>query len=119
MNGVLLVTGGSRGIGAAICTLAARRGLKVAVNYNRSTDRAMSVVNAIRQQGGEAVAINGDVTREADVVRMFTEVDEKLGRITSSSQQRRWWHQPRADRRGYGRAPKSRSKHFLSRWNRL
>ena len=83
MVGVLLVTGGSRGIGAAICTLAARRGVKVAVNYNRSADHAMSVVSSISAQAGEAIAVQGDVTREADIVRMFTELDERLGRITA------------------------------------
>jgi NAD(P)-dependent dehydrogenase (short-subunit alcohol dehydrogenase family) len=83
MAGVLLVTGGSRGIGAAICKLAARRGFKVAVNYNQSADTAMSVVGSIREQAGEAIAVQGDVTREAEIVRMFTEIDEKLGRITA------------------------------------
>jgi NAD(P)-dependent dehydrogenase (short-subunit alcohol dehydrogenase family) len=83
MVGVLLVTGGSRGIGAAICVLAARKGFKVAVNYNRSADLAGELVDAIRERAGDAMALQGDVTREADIVRMFTEIDEKLGRITA------------------------------------
>jgi NAD(P)-dependent dehydrogenase (short-subunit alcohol dehydrogenase family) len=83
MGGVLLVTGGSRGIGAAICSFAGRQGYKVAVNYNRSADRAMEVVRAIRAEGGQAAAVQGDVTREADIVAMFTRIDETLGRITA------------------------------------
>jgi len=83
MGGVLLVTGGSRGIGAAICRLAARQGFRVAVNYSRSADRAMDVVNAIRAEGGEAAAVQGDVTREADIVAMFAWIDKTLGPITA------------------------------------
>jgi len=83
MAGVLLVTGGSRGIGAAICRLGARRGYKVAVNYKYSADRARSVADALRTDGGEAVAIQGDVTSETDIVRVFAELDRTLGRITA------------------------------------
>jgi len=83
MGGVLLVTGGSRGVGAAICRGAARGGLKVAVNYVKAADKAAQVVDAIRAGGGEAVALQGDCTREADIVTLFGEIDRKLGRITA------------------------------------
>ncbi len=76
---VALVTGASRGIGAATALLAARRGWAVAVNYARNADAAQTVVRQIRQAGGTAIAVQGDVAVEADVVAMFTAVDEQLG----------------------------------------
>ena len=83
MAGVLLVTGGSRGIGAAICRLGGRRGYRVAINYKQSADRARGVVDTIRADGGAAVAIQGDVTSETDIVRMFDELDRTVGPITA------------------------------------
>jgi NAD(P)-dependent dehydrogenase (short-subunit alcohol dehydrogenase family) len=83
MSGVLLVTGGSRGVGAAICRVAARGGFKVAVNYLKAADKAAEVVNAIRAARGEAIAVQGDCTHEADIVELFTEIDRTLGRITA------------------------------------
>lgn len=76
---VALVTGASRGIGAATALLAARQGWAVAVNYARNADAAQAVVRRIRQAGGTAVAVQGDVAVEADVVAMFAAVDEQLG----------------------------------------
>lgn len=76
---VALVTGASRGIGAATALLAARQGWAVAVNYARNADAAQTVVRRIRQAGGTAIAVQGDVAVEADVVAMFTAVDEQLG----------------------------------------
>ncbi len=76
---VALVTGASRGIGAATALLAARQGWAVAVNYTRNADAAQAVVRRIRQAGGTAIAVQGDVAVEADVVAMFTTVDEQLG----------------------------------------
>lgn len=83
MGGVLLVTGGSRGVGAAICRAAARDGFKVAVNFINNADRAEEVVGAIRSAGGEAVAVQGDCTREASILALFAEVDRRLGRVTA------------------------------------
>jgi len=77
MAGVMLVTGGSRGIGAATVRLAAQRGYKVALNYVHSKAAAGKVA---RETG--ALAIAGDVAAESYVVRMFREIDEKLGRVT-------------------------------------
>jgi NAD(P)-dependent dehydrogenase (short-subunit alcohol dehydrogenase family) len=79
---VLLVTGGSRGIGAATALLAARKGYAVAVNYTQNGQAAQDVVRTIQDGGGEAIAVQGDVAVEAHVLRMFGQVDEKLGRLT-------------------------------------
>jgi len=67
----LLITGGSRGIGRATALAAAREGWRVAINYARDEAAAGEVVAAIRREGGEALALRGDVTREADVLAMF------------------------------------------------
>jgi len=79
---ILLVTGGSRGIGAAIAQLAAAQGYAVAVNYKSDERAAASVVNSIATGGGKAMAIQGDMGVEADVTRVFDAVDGKLGRLT-------------------------------------
>jgi NAD(P)-dependent dehydrogenase (short-subunit alcohol dehydrogenase family) len=80
---VLLVTGGSRGIGAATAMLAARRGHAVAVNYTNNRAAAEAVVQSIRESGGQAVALQADVADEEQVMRLFAEVDAKLGRLTA------------------------------------
>jgi len=77
----ILVTGGSRGIGAAIARLAARRGYAVGVNYHAQAGAAQAVVDAIRAEGGRAVALQADVSQEAQVLRMFQALDDELGRI--------------------------------------
>jgi NAD(P)-dependent dehydrogenase (short-subunit alcohol dehydrogenase family) len=79
---VLLVTGGSRGIGAATCRLAAKAGWAVAVNYSANSLAADEVVRAIRDGGGRAMAVQADVVDEAQVLRMFEQVDAKFGRLT-------------------------------------
>jgi NAD(P)-dependent dehydrogenase (short-subunit alcohol dehydrogenase family) len=81
-GGVLLVTGGSRGIGAATARLAARQGWAVAVNYSANSLAADAVVRAIRADGGNAITVQADVADEAQVLRMFEKVDAKLGRLT-------------------------------------
>ena len=81
MSGVLLVTGGSRGIGAATARLAAERGYAVAVNYRTNRAAAGEVVAAITAAGGRALAIGADVAAEADVTRLFESVDRELGPI--------------------------------------
>ncbi|MBB3354807.1 SDR family oxidoreductase [Rhizobium lentis] len=78
---VVLVTGGSRGIGAAVCRLAARQGWRVAVNYASSRQAAEAVVAAVAADGGEAVAIQGDVGKAADIAAMFAAVDRHFGRL--------------------------------------
>ena len=81
MDKVLLVTGGSRGIGAATCKLAARQGWAVAVNYTANSLAADAVVSDIRAQGGRAMSVKADVADEAQVLRMFEHIDAKLGHI--------------------------------------
>lgn len=80
--GVLLVTGGSRGIGAATAKLAADQGWAVAVNYCGNSLAADEVVRRIRADGGQAITVQADVADEAQVLRMFEKVDAKLGRLT-------------------------------------
>jgi len=80
---VLLVTGGSRGIGAATAVLAAARGYAVAVNYVAHEDAAQKLVRRIQAAGGEALALAGDVSQESDVLRMFAHIDSALGRLTA------------------------------------
>jgi NAD(P)-dependent dehydrogenase (short-subunit alcohol dehydrogenase family) len=79
---VLLVTGGSRGIGAATALLAARAGWAVAVNYTANSSAADSVVRQIREGGGKAVALQADVADEQQVLAMFERIDAGLGRLT-------------------------------------
>ncbi len=79
MNKTLLVTGGSRGIGAATATLAAKSGWAVAVNYTANSLAADEVVRAIRAGGGKAMAVQADVANEAQVLAMFRQIDAKLG----------------------------------------
>ncbi len=83
MDQVLLITGGSRGIGAATALLAAQRGYAVAVNYASNSLAADEVVRTIRAGGGTAMAVQADVGDEAQVLAMFEKVDAKLGRLTA------------------------------------
>ncbi len=82
MDKVLLVTGASRGIGAATARLAAQAGWAVAVNFAANAAAADEVVDAIRAGGGRAIAVQADVADEAQVLRMFEAVDATLGRLT-------------------------------------
>jgi NAD(P)-dependent dehydrogenase (short-subunit alcohol dehydrogenase family) len=80
---VLLITGAGRGIGAATARLAAERGYAVCVNYRRNQQAAAAVVQAIEAADGRAVAVQADVSVEADVRRLFEECDARLGRIAA------------------------------------
>jgi NAD(P)-dependent dehydrogenase (short-subunit alcohol dehydrogenase family) len=82
-RGVAIVTGGSRGIGAATAKLAAARGYGVAVNSNQAPDAAAAVVREIEAAGGRALAIGGDIGREEDVTRLFETAARELGPITA------------------------------------
>jgi NAD(P)-dependent dehydrogenase (short-subunit alcohol dehydrogenase family) len=77
----LVVTGGSRGIGAAVARLAGSRGYSVAVNFRSNEAAALGVVEEIRSSGGSAVAIRGNVALEVDIVHLFQEAEETLGPI--------------------------------------
>jgi len=80
-NRIVLITGGSRGIGAATARLAAARGYDVCVNFRRNKDAADGVVSEIAATGSRAVAVAADVSIEADVVRLFQTCDAALGRV--------------------------------------
>ncbi len=91
MAQVLVITGGSRGIGAATARLAAERGYAVCVNYLHNQSAADGVVDAILQAGGRAmvgdrpraIAVAADISQEDDVLRLFQTVDEQLGTLTA------------------------------------
>src|SRR6201981_1056204 len=78
---VALVTGASKGIGAGIATALAAEGARVAVNYSSDEKGAERVVQAITDSGGEAIAVGADVSKAADVARLFKEVDSAFGRL--------------------------------------
>ena len=80
---VALITGGSRGIGAATARLAAARGYAVCVNYKSLVAAAQVVVDEIIGNGGRAIAVQADVAIESDVVRLFYECDRGLGTLTA------------------------------------
>lgn len=82
MTGVMIVTGASRGIGAATGRLAGERGFAVAVNYNRSRRAAEEIAEEIVAKGGRAIAVGADVANEGDVLRLFETVDRQLGTLT-------------------------------------
>lgn len=79
----MIVTGASRGIGAATSLLAAKQGYAVVVNYNKNRGAAEKVVADIKSLGGEAVAIQADISREEDVLRLFSETDRIFGNLRS------------------------------------
>jgi NAD(P)-dependent dehydrogenase (short-subunit alcohol dehydrogenase family) len=82
-SSVVLITGASRGIGAATALLAAERGYAVCVNYRANRAAADQVVAAIEAAGGRAIAVQAHVSQEADVMRLFATCDEKLGTLTA------------------------------------
>ena len=80
---ILLVTGGSRGIGAATALAAAQAGYAVAVNYQSNSLAADEVVRTIRDGGGQAMALQADVSREDEVLAMFARIDAKWGPLAA------------------------------------
>ncbi|WP_151634520.1 SDR family oxidoreductase [Noviherbaspirillum aerium] len=80
---VILITGGSRGIGAATAQLAATQGYAVCISYLNNRAAADEVVQAILNSGGEAIAVQADVSSQEDVIRLFGAVDQSLGDITA------------------------------------
>jgi NAD(P)-dependent dehydrogenase (short-subunit alcohol dehydrogenase family) len=77
----IVITGGSRGIGCAVALLAAARGWAVAINYRQDDAAARAVVERIEAEGGRAIAVRGDVTREADVAALFAAARAAFGDI--------------------------------------
>lgn len=80
-NKVALVTGASKGIGASIAKYFAAEGAKVVVNYASSKEGADRVVKEIADNGGIAIAVQGDVSKEADVIRLFKEAENAFGTL--------------------------------------
>lgn len=83
MSGIVVVTGASRGIGAATARLGGRRGHAVCVNYMHGREEAETVARHIREAGGRAIAVRADTSVEADVERMFADVDDAFGAVTA------------------------------------
>ena len=80
---IIVITGGSRGIGAATARLAARRGYAVCVNYLKNQDAAHAVVDELEAAGARAIAVAADVSQESGVATLFEAVDRKLGTLTA------------------------------------
>jgi 3-oxoacyl-[acyl-carrier protein] reductase len=78
---VAVVTGASKGIGAGIATALGAAGARVAVNYSSDREGAQRVAQAITDNGGKAIAVGADVSKAADVARLFKEVDSSFGRV--------------------------------------
>jgi NAD(P)-dependent dehydrogenase (short-subunit alcohol dehydrogenase family) len=79
---VLLIAGGSRGIGASTARLAAERGYDVAINYVANAQAAAKTAAAVKKAGGKAVTLQGDMAKEDEIVRVFDETTRALGAIT-------------------------------------
>jgi NAD(P)-dependent dehydrogenase (short-subunit alcohol dehydrogenase family) len=80
---IVLITGGSRGIGAAAARMAAARGYWIAINYLQRAETADALVRELNDSGATAIGVQGDVSHENDVLRMFGEVDTRLGTLTA------------------------------------
>ena len=83
MDEVLIITGASRGIGAATARIAGRSGYVVCVNYLKNKAAAKQIVEEIKADGGRALAVGADISREEEVVKLFCTVDDKLGKISA------------------------------------
>lgn len=83
MDKVLIVTGGSRGIGAATARIASRRGYAVCVNFLKNKAAATQIADKINADGGHAIAIGADISKEEEVLELFSTVDDSLGKISA------------------------------------
>lgn len=83
MKKIVLITGASRGIGAATALLAAAEGYAVGINYRENRAAAETITDTIRQRGGEAMAIRADVSSENEVKSMFEQLDREFGPLTA------------------------------------
>jgi len=83
MEKIILITGGSDGIGASTAKLAAQKGYTVCINYRQNEAEANNVANEIRKGGATCFVVQGDISIEEDVVKMFVFIDEHVGRLTA------------------------------------
>ena len=83
MKKIALITGSSRGIGAATALCLAKRGYEVCINFSRDGKAAGEVAAAVDHAGGKAIAVQADVSSERAVEGLFREIDERLGRLTA------------------------------------
>ncbi|ROL64502.1 SDR family oxidoreductase [Pseudomonas vranovensis] len=83
MDKVIVITGASRGIGAATARLAARAGYRICINYLRDDEAAQRVLAEVRELGAEAIAVKADVSVEDEIVQLFQRVDAELGPVTA------------------------------------
>ncbi len=83
MKNVAIITGASRGIGAATALLLAQQGYAVCINYNTAKENADKLVNTIVKSGGHAIAVKADIATEHAIVTLFTTVDKELGSVTA------------------------------------
>jgi NAD(P)-dependent dehydrogenase (short-subunit alcohol dehydrogenase family) len=82
MEKVLLITGGSRGIGAATALLAATQGYRICINYLSDHVAAERICGQVRELGAQAISVQADVSNEDEIIRLFSRIDADLGRIT-------------------------------------
>ena len=82
MKKVAVITGASRGIGAATALLLAQKGYSVCVNYRNAEDKAQKIVSSILKQNGNAIAVQADIASENDILNLFKTVDAQLGPVT-------------------------------------
>ena len=80
---VIIITGGSRGIGAATARLAGQRGYAVCISYLQNSEAAQTVVDSIQSRDGRAIAVQADISEENDVIRLFQTAERELGPITA------------------------------------
>jgi NAD(P)-dependent dehydrogenase (short-subunit alcohol dehydrogenase family) len=79
---VVVITGGSRGIGAATAKLFAQNGFSVCINYKSNTEAAQALVEEIKALGGNCISVQADVSKESDVLQLFETVDRELGSVS-------------------------------------
>ncbi|RWU21008.1 oxidoreductase [Pseudomonas alkylphenolica] len=83
MDNVIVITGASRGIGAATARLAAREGYRICINYVSDDQAAQRVLAEVRELGAEAIAVKADVSVEDEIIQLFQRVDAELGPVTA------------------------------------
>jgi NAD(P)-dependent dehydrogenase (short-subunit alcohol dehydrogenase family) len=80
---IILITGVSRGIGAATAILAAEKGYSVCINYLHNKEAAQHIVQEIEVKDGKAIAVGADISKEKEVLKLFTMIDKELGVLTA------------------------------------